>query len=616
MYQLLYRITTLIIIIHAVKCQETGVNLRAQMQSVQCSLWFFYNSTTGQCECYNDKNNVLLNLYPETVKCIKQRAFLKYNHYMTHSSKKGIFLSYIFYYDKSGFIEPASQPGYIELPSNISDLNEYMCGPTNRKGSLCSECIDGFGPSATSPKFMCSNCKNAFATYGVVIYLLSELVPVTVFYFILYILQVNLTSAPMISFIFHSQLVHNVIYYHVLDPADQMKGFLSIASLFHGIWNLSFFRYVIPPFCLSPKLQIIHIIYLQSISTVFPFILIGMTWICIELHSHNCVILVWLWKILNKSIIKHIKARQNKARTVIDTFATFFLLSYAKLMFVLALPITSVEVYTINDTTLVSNTFHKPTLDPNRKLLYKSHLITILIISVTIFLTAILPPVLLLALYPFRCFRSLLFKCCSSRCMASLAIFVEKFYSCYRDGLDGGRDMRSCASLPFIIVVLGFALWVSAGVYSYLLFSVFCLFWGLAALIIQPYKEKYMAESDAFTLATTSMLSIIVYNQTESPTLNYQIALQILGTLPMLWLVGFAIVKVFKTQLRALLDLIRKKLPCCYLLNCGNRKEEGNDAQCVLQHNRNFDDNILPEADCLLRPEQYMGPQVGYGSIP
>ena len=342
---------------------------------------------------------------------------------------------------------------------------------------------------------------------------------------------------------------------------------------------------------------------------------IGVTWIFIELHSHNCAILVWLWRVLNKllNFTKHFEVRQNKARTVIDTFATFFLLSYAKLMFVLAIPNTgtSVEVYMINDTTLVSKTILKPTLDPSEKLLHKLHLVPILVISITIFLTAILPPVLLLALYPCRCFRSLLFKCCSSRCMASLAIFVEKFYSCYRDGLDGGRDMRSCASLPFIIVVLGFALWASAGVYSYRLFSVFCLFWGLAAVIIQPYKEKYMAASDAFTLATTSMLSIIVYNQTESPTLNYQTALQVLGTLPMLWLVGFVFLKVFKTQLRALLDLTRKKLPCCYLLNCGKRKDEGNDAQRV-QHTRNFDD-ILPEADRLLHPEQYMGPQAGYG---
>ena len=81
-----------------------------------------------------------------------------------------------------------------------------------------------------------------FVTYGVIIYLLSELVPVTVFYFILYVLQTNLTSTPMISFIFQSQLVYNAMTYHVVDPANQMKSFLSIVSLFYGIWNLSFFE--------------------------------------------------------------------------------------------------------------------------------------------------------------------------------------------------------------------------------------------------------------------------------------------------------------------------------------------------------------------------------------
>ena len=31
--------------------------------------------------------------------------------------------------------------------------------------------------------------------------------------------------------------------------------------------------------------------------------------------------------------------------------------------------------------------------------------------------------------------------------MATLTIFVEKFYSCYKDDLDSGKDMRSFASL-------------------------------------------------------------------------------------------------------------------------------------------------------------------------
>ena len=40
------------------------------------------------------------------------------------------------------------------------------------------------------------------------------------------------------------------------------------------------------------------------------------------------------------------------------------------------------------------------------------------------------------------------------------------------------------------------------------------------------------------------ILSIIIYNQSESSSRYDQIALRILGTFPMLWLVGFVILKV------------------------------------------------------------------------
>ena len=53
-----------------------------------------------------------------------------------------------------------------------------------------------------------------------------------------------------------------------------MKTMLSVVSVFHGMWDLNFFRYIIPPFCISLKLQMVHRGYLQSISILFPFILI------------------------------------------------------------------------------------------------------------------------------------------------------------------------------------------------------------------------------------------------------------------------------------------------------------------------------------------------------
>jgi hypothetical protein len=59
--------------------------------------------------------------------------------------------------------------------------------------------------------------------------------------------------------------------------------------------------------------------------------------------------------------------------------------------------------------------------------------------------------VAVLTLYPVRAFHSLLEKCkLSGYSRAALNIFVEKFYSCYRDGLGGGRDLRSFVCLPFL----------------------------------------------------------------------------------------------------------------------------------------------------------------------
>lgn len=59
---------------------------------------------------------------------------------------------------------------------------------------------------------------------------------------------------------------------------------------------------------------------------------------------------------------------------------------------------------------------------------------------------------MLLALYPFKTFRRLLRKLrLIGHHRATIHLFVKKFYSCYRDGLNGGKDMRRFASLYFFL---------------------------------------------------------------------------------------------------------------------------------------------------------------------
>ena len=116
------------------------------------------------------------------------------------------------------------------------------------------------------------------------------------------------------------------------------------------------------------------------------------------------------------------------------------------------------------------------------------------ILSLTIFLVAVVPLTLLLTLYPVRRVRSMLFKCLpSNHIIVSINIFVEKFYSCYRDGLSGGRDMRSLASLYFFLRLIHhfiFTQLIPLSV-SYTIVAILYAGCSLMIAIVQPYKERY-----------------------------------------------------------------------------------------------------------------------------
>ena len=92
--------------------------------------------------------------------------------------------------------------------------------------------------------------------------------------------------------------------------------------------------------------------------------------------------------------------------------------------------------------------------------------------------------------------------------MGALTTFVEKFYSCCRDGLDGGQDMRNFASLYFIIIVVIYIMWRNA----YQVYFLAALLVGCSALIfiVQPYKEIYMARTEALILANAAIQSITI----------------------------------------------------------------------------------------------------------
>ena len=227
---------------------------------------------------------------PEQLVCdIDEGAQIQFGYCITYDEKDKTFqLNSCHYFQSEGHI--ITEQGYVKLPDNISELNDYMCGLMNRKGPLCGKCIDGFGPSLTSDIFTCSNCTNVW--YGLPLYLLVEFLPITVLYLIVLTFQFSFTSSPMTCFVLYSHIILFALQYDRNAPLGLLlyqlgSVKLSIVKTIHGVTNLEILRFLVPPFCVSSKLQFVHISFLEYLTAFYPLFLILLTWICIKLHDRN-----------------------------------------------------------------------------------------------------------------------------------------------------------------------------------------------------------------------------------------------------------------------------------------------------------------------------------------
>ena len=99
-----------------------------------------------------------------------------------------------------------------------------------------------------------------------------------------------------------------------------------IIETFYGLFHLDFFRYTLPPLCLSSKLKPIHIALLGYVTVFYPLFLIFLTWVCVKLHDHNVRVIVWLWRPFHKCFVR-LRKRWDTKTDLIDVFITFFILS-------------------------------------------------------------------------------------------------------------------------------------------------------------------------------------------------------------------------------------------------------------------------------------------------
>ena len=520
-------LVTILLNLAALVCSSDPSN------NTECPPWFFYNTTTNQCQCYNNQH------LDRDIHCTETGVYIGLGNCMTYNANEGTFFAKCFYFQLPHGSVLAS--GSLRLPSNISELDDFMCRPMHRKGRVCSECIDGFGPSVTSFGYKCTKCSDSWK--NVLLYALVEFGPATIFYFLVLTFRISMTSSPMTCFIFYSQLM---VYTLLKDPvilnkvfiqsqSEAVKYVMIVAGSFYGVWNLDLLKYIVPPICISPKLSIIHVEFLCLLSALYSLLLIILTWICVELHGHNYRPLVLFWKLFHRCFVR-IRNGYDTKKDIIDVFATFLLLTYSKLVYQ-SVQILGSQYIMRNGLPYVKVNLYDPTI------MYMSvqHL-PFVVVSLAIIVVFVIPPPFILLFYTTRT------RCkVSGRLRVAVHTFVEKFHGCYRDRLDGGYDMRCFSVLYFFMrpVVVILYMVRAFRFTTHVWFFAIVLFGGVAMLtaFVKPYKKTYMNLADTLLLALIAVLCLLMTTSFENASLH-ALSILILYLAPMIIFLFIVILKL------------------------------------------------------------------------
>ena len=234
--------------------------------------------------------------------------------------------------------------------------------------------------------------------------------------------------------------------------------------------------------------------------------------------------------------------------SIIDAFATFLLLSNVMLLSASFDLLILTCVHNVNrslimmhrfNTLELRNTSHMPLL-LFVEYFDKKHL-PYAIVAVFVVLIFIIFPILLLLLYPMRCFQR-----CLGHCRVrwhALHIFIETFQCCCKDGTNGTQDCWYFATIYLIIrLLLCIVFAVTRNVIFYSLTT--CVLIGVVMLIaiVQPYKLEFATYSLVFFLALTMWYSTAVFYSTATAKAYDLVDLSVIasllvGALPLFYLV-------------------------------------------------------------------------------
>ena len=461
-------------------------SVSAQPKNVSCPPWF--EPFNGTCKCGDSIDGI--------VKCneTQQESAILECYCMTYNETTGMVVVGQCLYN---CVKRDSR-----LPKTVEHLNDVMCGHLKRSGQLCGECKTNYSPPVYSYDLQCTICSDG--QYNWIKYVVLAFVPLTVFLVLVLCCRISATSPQLNGFVMFSQAlsfptcVRFVLFLVNKESYPCASIAVRILLAIYGFWNLDFFRTLIPHICL--KVDTLQALASDYSIAFYPLALIIITYVLIELHAHNCRFILWIWKPFHRCFARF-RQHADIRTSIIDAFATFLLLSNIKLLSVSFDLLVPTYVYNMNKSVVGIYLYY----DGSIEYFGKKHL-PYAILALFVVLIFIIFPILLLLLYPMRCFQQ-----CLGHCRVrwhALHIFIDAFQGCYKDGTNGTRDCRYFAAMYLLARLVLISLFAVTNSVAYHATALFVLI-GVPMLlaIFQPYNAEFRSYNavDSVFILTLAM---------------------------------------------------------------------------------------------------------------
>ena len=464
--------------------------------TVNCKIWTTCNSDNTSCTCGNTIDSAVFcsdgNLLIQPCYC------MYYDQALDLAVVGNCMLTcyYVHAGNKGNFHFPIEQ--YSE--ENATAFNDQICSAmvsyrdTHREGRFCGRCKEGYGLAVYSYHYTsCIPCTD-YGYKNWLRYFAVALLPLTLFYFLVVVFRINITSSRLNGAVFVLQCMGSPLQTRIVD------GYLStvstgiyqypkkyqaligipIVTSFLGIVNLDFFRLVYPYFCLHPKLNSLHVISLDFIVALYPFLLIFLTYLLVTLYDKNYLFVVVMWKPF-KYLLRRYQREFDLKSSLIEIFASFILLSNVKILGICFDLLAATRSYDVNGKKLNSYWYY----DANIEYFSAEHLPFAILALLTGFVFVALPFLLLIS-YPSRLFQRCL-NCFGFRCLG-LHVFMDAFQGSYRTE---PHDLRYFSAYYMMLrFLLLFLMEYFASTFHVAAMGVVVIVGTLIFAAFQPYKQS------------------------------------------------------------------------------------------------------------------------------